>query len=73
MTDIAIHSTSQTDIDQDAVISQLFTEIQHLNEQMQQDQTDIDRLKAETRVISAHSERLLLQIEAQLDLLGKVA
>jgi hypothetical protein len=73
MTDIVIQAASQTEMDQEVTLSQLFAEIQHANDQIQNDQAAIDRLKAETRAISAHSDRLLLQIEAQLDLLRKVA
>jgi hypothetical protein len=37
----------------EAAVTQYLTEMQHLNEQMQKDQAEIDRLKAETREMLA--------------------
>lgn len=73
MSDAVTQSSSPIDIDQEATLSQLLTEMQQLNEQMQGDQVEIERLKAETRLVAMHSDQLLLQIEAQLDALRKAA
>lgn len=45
--------------------------MERLNEQMRQDQVEIDRLKAETRVIADHSSATLRNLLAQLDALQK--
>jgi len=47
--------------------------VQELNERIQHDQTEIDRLKKETRVISQRTDMLMRQIEAELDTLRKTA
>jgi hypothetical protein len=73
MTDFAVQTTLQTERDEEVILTRLLTEIQRANDQIQNDQAAIDRLKAETRVISAHSDRLFQQIAAQLDFLRKVA
>ncbi|HLV79585.1 MAG TPA: hypothetical protein VKT32_04860 [Chthonomonadaceae bacterium] len=61
------------DADSKPFINQLLAEIRRLNEQMRNDQAEIERLKLETPAISAHTDQLLLQIEAQLDALSKAA
>lgn len=43
----------ETVTDYEAAIEHCLTEIERLNEQMQKDQADIDRLKAETRAMLA--------------------
>ena len=63
----------QIDTDSETLIDQLLAEMQRLNEQMRNDQAEIERLKMETRAISAHTDQLLLQIEAQLNALSKAA
>ena len=63
----------QIDSDSETLISQLLAEMQRLNEQMRNDQAEIERLKMETRAISAHTDQLLLQIKVQLDELSKAA
>ena len=60
-----------TDTADEALLNELFAEMQRLNEKMRQDQADIDRLKAETRAIAAHSDQILRQVEAQLDILER--
>jgi hypothetical protein len=65
--------SSLSEAEQDIILNQLFGEMQQLNAQMRDDQADIERLKVETRLISAHSDQLLLQIEAQLDALRKAS
>jgi len=49
----------------------LLAKVQELNERIQHDQTEIDRLKKETRVISQRTDMLMRQIEAELDMLRK--
>ena len=70
MSDILTQSPV-AEADQETLVNQMFGEIQRLNALMQEDQSAIERLKAETRMISAHSDQLLLQIEAQLNTLRK--
>lgn len=71
MSNISISSATPIEAEQEPLINHLFEEMQHLNEQMRSNQDDIERLKLETRMISKHSDQLLLQIEAQLDALRK--
>jgi hypothetical protein len=52
-----------------AAIDLLLDEMKRLSVQMQQDQAEIDRLKAETRVIAAHTDGVLARIEAQMQAL----
>lgn len=72
MSDI-ITQSPVAETEQETLVNQMFGEIQRLNGLMQNDQAIIERLKVETRVISAHSDQLLLQIEAQLNTLRKAA
>jgi hypothetical protein len=46
-------SVLKTPSDYEAAMEQCLTRMQQLREQMNKDQTDIDRLKAETRAILA--------------------
>ena len=73
MSNITTPFPSPSDTEQETILSQLFEEIQRLNERMQSDQADIERLKLETRVLSRHSDQILLQIEAQVAALRKAA
>ena len=47
MSDLLFQPMPQTEAEYVATIKQLFVEMQQLNEKMQHDQADIDRLKAE--------------------------
>ena len=70
---VSSHMSFQSDAVEEALLNELFSEMQQLNEQMKKDQVEIDRLTAETRAISAHTDALILKIEAQLDSLRKAA
>jgi hypothetical protein len=54
-----MENTSTTEVplrtraDYTAAIEQCLTEMQHLHEQMERDQQDIDRLRAETKALLA--------------------
>lgn len=73
MSDTIPQFLSPLDAEQETLLNLFFEEVNALHEQMQRDQSDIDRLKAETRLIAAHTDQLLLEIEAQLDALQKAA
>ncbi len=71
MSDILDPSFLPVDAEQETTLNQLFAEIQRLNALMGSDQADINRLKIETRILSAHSDHLLMQIESQLNALQR--
>ena len=55
-----------------AALDSLLQEMRRHQERMERDRTEIERLKAETHVIAAHTESVLSSIKRQLDLLGAV-
>ncbi len=73
MSDMMTQPLSPAETEQETVLNLFFQEFDSLQERMRNDQADIDRLKAETRIISAHTDQLLLQIEAQLDALQRAS
>lgn len=58
MTDILTQPTPQTDAEYEATLAQLLIEMHSLNEQIQRDQVDIYRLRAESATYKAASQRL---------------
>ena len=50
---IATEVSLKTRADYRAAIEQCLTQMQHLHEQMERDQEDIDRLRAETKTLLA--------------------
>ena len=54
-----------------ALLAQMLAEISRLEEQMDKDDADIERIKAETRLISAHSDQILSELKAQMDALHR--
>ena len=68
-----VTQSSSSESEEETILNQLFQDMQRMNARMRDDQADIERLKLETRMISLHSDQLLLQIEAQLDALRKAA
>lgn len=59
-------ATTQNPAEPKVVIARLFAGMNKYNEQMHQDQIEIDRLKVESRIISAHTDTKLARIEAQV-------
>ncbi len=59
-------ATAQNPAEPKVVIARLFAGMYKFNEQMHQDQIEIDRLKVESRIISAHTDTKLAAIEAQM-------
>ena len=51
--------------DYEAAVEQLLAEMKRLNQQMQSDRTDIERLKAETRTLKAETRARLLSMGAK--------
>lgn len=60
------HGTPQIEGEVEATLEQALSELQHLNALMQQHQKEIDRLKAESKIITDHTDALLTTIDAQL-------
>jgi hypothetical protein len=56
-----------------AALDRQLGELQMLNTRMQDDQIHIDRLKAETRLIAAHTDSVLTCLEAQVNALQTAA
>ena len=57
---------AQTEAEQEATLNQLFTEMQHLNELMIQDQAAIDRLKVETDLLRIETRAILARLGATI-------
>lgn len=72
MSEILAQNIGQMEVNQESELNEMLLDIQLLNARIQRDQEEIDRLTRETRIIANHSDRVLLQIEAQLDILQKV-
>jgi len=54
----------QIEAEQETTLNELFTEMQHLNELMKQDQAAIDRLKIETDVLRLETRAILARLGA---------
>jgi len=70
---ISPHPGPQTDIETEAVLEQTLSEIRRLNGLIQQDQTEIDRIKAESSVITDRTDDVLSRIRLKLDVLERTA
>ena len=64
---LAAQAAPKTTAECKAAIDSLLLEMRRLNEKIQQDDADIERLKVETRQIAAQSDVRLAQLEAQLN------
>ena len=63
---LATQAAPKTTAEYKAAIDLLLGEMRRINEKIQQDDADIERLKMETRQIAAQSDVRLAQLEAQL-------
>ena len=59
MSDISTQQVSQMDIDYEAAIAQVLSDMQHIREMMDIDQADIDRLKAETQCLKTETRAMI--------------
>lgn len=69
MTDIT-SSQPMPQAEEENILAQTLAELQQISAKIQQEQVEIDRLKAESRIITAHTDRLLSGLRGQLDALG---
>lgn len=67
MSDILLQSTPQNEAEYGDFFNQLMIEMQASNAKIQRDQAEIERLKAESQVITQRTDAVLAQIRAQLD------
>ena len=58
-------STPQTDADYEKLVDQMLAELKTLNQQMEQDRADIDRLKAHTAQLKAETRDVLTSMGAK--------
>ena len=63
---VSSQSLPQTAADYEAAVEQLLAEMKRLNQQMQNDRTDTERLKDETQTLKAETRALLLSMGAKL-------
>jgi len=56
----------QKNADYEAVLAQIFSEINLLNERMQQDRHEIDRLKAESAHLEAETRAILIRLQGMM-------
>lgn len=61
----------KTAADYKAALALLLKEIDHLNVQMEADHANIERIRAETRIIEARVDARLDRLKAELELLRK--
>ncbi len=66
-----VDSTTKTDAEYELEFQLLMQEINHIEKMMLSDRADIDRLRAESSVITAHTDVILDQLEAQLNRLQR--
>lgn len=59
MDDAMVQATPQNAADYEAAIERCLVEMSRLNEQMQQDRTEIERLKGETQLLKQETRALL--------------
>jgi hypothetical protein len=64
-------SKRKTAADYEAVAVQMLAEINRLEEQMDRDHTESERLKAETQIIKAHTAITLSQLQEQIKQLSR--
>ncbi len=70
MTDITSSvSTSQAEAEAENVLAQTLAELQQISDRIQQEQVAIERLKAESNIITAHTDTALSRLRIQLDAL----
>ncbi len=65
--------TPQTTADYKATIDLLLREMLRLEAQMQQDRTEIERLRAESLAITRHTDAVLERLDKQIEVLHRVA
>jgi peptidoglycan hydrolase CwlO-like protein len=61
---MSLQPAPRTAAEYEAAIEQMLTEMQRLNQQMQKDQADIDRLSAEIAALKAETRVLLASMGA---------
>ena len=61
----------KTAADYKAIASQLLADISRLEEQMDKDRAESERLKIETQIIKKHTAATLSQLQEQIDRLSK--
>ncbi len=66
MNDILTQSAPQTEAEYEAALTQLLSAMQGLREQMDQDQIEIERLKADNRTLKAETRALLTTLKAMV-------
>lgn len=63
-------STPQVEADVENILAQTLAELQQISANIQQEQVEIDRLKAESQIITAHTDTVLSRLRIQLDTLA---
>lgn len=66
MNDVLSSTVPKQEAEPEKTLTQLFTDMQHLNELMRQDQVVIDRLKAETDLLRVETRAILARLGATL-------
>lgn len=67
MSDLTVtQATVQTPAEYEAILSRIFSEIDVLNQQMQEDRKEIDRLRADSAAIEAETRSILSRLKAMV-------
>ncbi len=63
-------STSQVEAEAENILAQTLVELQQISFSIRQEQVEIDRLKAESQIITAHTDMVLSRLRVQLKTLS---
>lgn len=67
MADMTVSQISaQTPAEYEAILTRIFTEIDLLNQQMQEDRKEIDQLRADSAAIEAETRSILSRLKAMV-------
>ena len=64
-------STPQVEAEAENILAQIIVELQQISANIQQEQVEIDRLKAESQIITAHTDTVLSRLRVQLSALAE--
>jgi len=64
-------STPQVEAEAENILAQTLVELQQISSNIRQEQVEIDRLKAESQIITAHTDMVLSRLRVQLRTLSR--
>ena len=74
MSDITnVQTTAQSEEEMKGILAQIVAELHQIHSLMRLDQEKIERYKAESKVITEHTDGMLSRLRLQLDTLDRIA